>query len=535
MINLGQLNFSSNDLNAIGAAVLKERERRKFRRLSNFVRTAWPIVEGSTPYSHNWHIDMVCEHLEAVFRKEIRNLLMNVPPGSMKSIMTSVMFPAWMWKENPETRVLSASYGEPLSVRDAVRSRHIIESEWFQSFWGEEVQIARGQNQKTKYANTRDGWRIATSVGGRGTGEHPDVKLVDDPHNVKQAESDAERQTALDWFDQTLSPRGESRDAGTVVTMQRLHAKDLSGHIMEKSEFKHDWEHILLPMEFEPGRMRPTRLANGTDPRTKRDEPLWPALFTPEKVIKMKRQLGEYGTAGQLQQRPAPIGGGIIKTDKFKLWPHDKEIPAMEYVVQSYDTAHKEQTINDPSACTAWGVFYTASGAKAALLLDAWSERMAYPKLRKKVIEDWSIRYTSDNKGRRGRRPDNIIVEEKSSGIVLIQDLNNANIPAFGYNPGRSDKVARVAQATPLLDAGCFYVIESTQEPGKPITWARPFIAQCGNFPNDEHDDYVDTWSQAALWLRDNGWLDLDIFEDEEEEDADADYSSKNTKNPYDP
>lgn len=529
--------FSANELSGIADAVLKENERRKCKRLSYFVTQAWSVVEGNTKYESNWHIDLICEHLEALIRGDITNLLINVPPGSMKSILTSVMMPAWAWVSDPEMRFLSASYGQDLSIRDAVRTRNVVESEWFQELWGDKVQISRQQNQKTKYDNTAGGWRLATSVGGRGTGEHPDVKIIDDPHNVKQAESDAERQTALDWFDQTLSSRGVTRDARTCVVMQRLHAMDLSGHIMAQPNFKTEWEHICLPMRYEPDRMKPTSLG-GKDIRTPDQPLLWPKLFTEKKVAVLEAKLGEYATAGQLQQRPAPAGGGIIKIDKFKLWPLSDEIPSFEYLIQSYDTAYSERTTNDPSACTVWAVFKLSTGVRAALMLDAWTETLPYPKLRQRVIEDWTARYVMNEKSdlrsvRKGRRPDNILVEEKSSGISLLQDLRQANVPAVSYNPGRSDKIARAHQSTPLLDAGLFYVLESPNNPGKPISWAQPFLKQCEQFPNSDHDDYVDTWTQTAIYLRDEGWLDLEIAEEEEEEPEEVDYNVRKLINPY--
>lgn len=522
--------FSAEELNRIGPAVMRERARRKYKHLRDFVfDIVWPVIEGDTPCSSNWHITMICEHLEALFRGDIQNLLMNIPPGSMKSIISSVAFPAWMWTQKPITRVLSASYAEDLSIRDAIRSKQVIDCDRYRELWGHSVKIGRGVNQKRKYETTAGGWRLATSVAGRGTGEHPDIKLVDDPHNVKQAESDAERQEGLDWYDRTLSPRGAARGARTLVVMQRIHEKDLSGHIMAKEEFRTEWEHICLPMRYEPGRMRTTSLG-ATDPRTEKGQLLWPELFTPKKVNSLERALGNYGTAGQMQQRPSPEGGGIIQVDKFKLWPAEAEIPAIDFIVQSYDTAYTENTQNDPTACTAWGIFNRHDGVNCMLLLDAWDDHLAYPDLRKKVIEDWDIRYTSNNAGRRGRRPDRMLVEGKSSGISLIQDLALANIPAVKYDPGRSDKIMKAHLATPVLDAGIVYVLESKKEPGQPISWARPFLRQAEKFPNDEHDDYVDTWSQATINLKDSGLITLDAYEDDEIEDP----PPVDRSNPYD-
>lgn len=523
-------------MGAPGPAILVDMIRReRLRRaaegsLVEFIRQAWPVIEPGVEFRDNWHLHAMADHLEALTHGEIDNLILNIPPGCMKSLLTSVAWPVWEWLGNPSLRYMCASYGSDLSIRDTLKTRDILLSEWFQSNWPD-IRIKPGEDQKTKYALINGGWRMATSTGGRATGEHPDRKIVDDPHNAKQAESDAERQMALDWFDRTLSTRGESRGAKTIVVMQRLHENDLTGHILEKMQDLGNYELLCLPMEFE-GDRRVTSIG-WSDPRREVGDLLWPEMFNEKSVHKLRVTLGEYGAAGQLQQRPSPAGGGIIKTAHFQLWPAKKPLPAFDYVLQSYDTAYSEKTTGDPSTCTVWGVFTydDGSGRRGAMLLDAWAERISYPTLRERVINDWAELYAADPKtGRRGRRADNILVEEKSSGISLLQDLRLANVPAMAYNPGRADKIARAHRATPLLETECFYIPESGAEAGKPATWAREFLAQCEKFPNAANDDYVDTWTQATIWLRDNGWLDLQVYEEHEPEYAD---DRRRIVNPY--
>ena len=502
--------------------------------LIEFTRQAWEVIEPGTAFVDNWHLHAIAEHLEAVSAGEIENIIINIPPGCMKSILVSVMWPAWEWVGDPSLRYLGASYGEDLAVRDALKCRDIIISEWYQSNWPS-VAIKRGEDQKTKYALTGGGWRMATSVGGRATGEHPDRKIADDPHNAKQAQSDAERVAALTWFDQTLSTRGVSRGAKTVVVMQRLHEKDLSGHILADIG---GYDHLCLPMRYEAPRkgsksytVGPTSIG-WTDPRTVEGSLLWPELFPEKTLKKLERLLGEYGTAGQLQQRPSPEGGGILKTKHFQLWPYAKGMPQLEYVLQSYDTAFTENTQGDPTGCSVWGVFQKGS-QKCALLLDYWHEHLSYPKLRKTVMSDWNASYGTDanNSMIKARRPDNILVEAKASGQSLIQDLNASNIPVFGYNPGRADKVARAHRAAPLLETDCFYVMESPSRPGEPISWAEDFLKNLSDFPNVEHDEPTDTFTQAAIYLRDTGWLDIEVHE--EPEPAELDYHRDKVVNPY--
>jgi predicted phage terminase large subunit-like protein len=521
--------MSASALAAYRESVEDEQARRS---LHKFVQIYWPVIEPAIAFKDNWHIHAICEHLEAVTRGEVKNLLVNVPPGTSKSTVVSVLWPAWEWATDSSLKYFGASYSDTLSIRDAVLCRDILMSERYTRAYPE-VRLKGDANQKTHYGLVGGGWRIATTVGGRGTGVHPNRKIVDDPHNVKQAQSDAERKAAVSWFESTLSTRGMILDAATVVIMQRLHERDVSGAIMASPNYKR-WEHLVIPMRHEPARRLPTTLLGYKDPRTKPDELLWPEVFTEDKVANLEVALGNYGTAGQLQQRPAPAGSGIIATAKFKLWRGP--LPPLDYIIQSYDTAFTATTTNDPTACSVFGVFQ--QGAKnCVLLLDVWAEHMEYPEVRTKMIADWAAKYGGDPKaiGQPPRRTDNILIENKGSGIALIQDLQLAGIPAIPYNPGAADKIARAHVVTPLIDAGLFYVMESKKEPGTVITWARDFVAQCSSFPNAENDDMVDTLTQALRYLKDSQWLALGVVPEEQPEDYDyhRDKRNKQRGNPY--
>jgi len=496
--------------------------------LMAFTRQSFSIIEPGQEFRDNWHLHLMAEHLMAVTRGEIRNLVINIPPGCMKSILTSVAWPAWEWASNPALRVMSASYGADLAIRDAAKTRDVITSEWYRERWPE-VAIKAGEDQKTKYSLTAGGWRMATSVGGRATGEHPDRKIVDDPHNAKQAESEAERLSALTWFDRTLSTRGKSRNASTVVVMQRLHEKDVTGHILADLT---GYEHVCIPMEYE-GVKRKTFLG-AYDPRKKDGELLWPDMFDRKSVAELQQLLGAYGSAGQLQQRPAPAGGGIIKTDFFRIWPASRPMPDLYWVGQSLDTAFTEKTTGDPTAFTCWGIF-EYENRRNVLLLDCWAEHLAYPKLKARVIEEWGARYggEKDNIMKPSRRPDMMIIENKGSGQSLIQDLRQSNIPVVPYNPGKSDKVSRAHLVSPLLESGCVWLLESNKHAGKPRTWAQPFLTQCEQFPAGEHDDYVDTFTQMMIYLKDSQQLEIISAPEEEVEEIDYDLRKKQRVNPY--
>ena len=508
--------------------IKKERERRLAERnLMDFTRQSFEIIEPGQQFRDNWHLHAIAEHLEAISRGELKNLVINIPPGCMKSILTSVAWPAWEWVNDPSIRTMSASYGIDLSIRDAAKTRDVITSEWYRERWGDKVVIKPGEDQKTKYALTAGGWRMATSVGGRATGEHPDRKIVDDPHNARQAESDAERETALEWFDRTLSTRGQSRGASTVVVMQRLHERDVTGHIIADLS---GYEHLCIPMEYD-GVHRKTFLGS-YDPRTKKGELLWPEMFDDKSVTQLKQLLGSYGSSGQLAQDPTPTEGGLLNTKCFQLWPASKSTPHLEYVLQSYDCAFTEKTSGDPTACTVWGIF-TLKGVRQALLLDAWDEHLSYPDLRQRAITDYNTEYgghmVKGSHVTRARKPDRVLVEAKASGQSLIQDLRLARIPVVAYNPGASDKIARAHQAAPTLELELLWIPESQKNPGQPVSWAQPFLKQLAKFPVAEHDDYCDSFSQAIIHLKSQRWFELP---EAAERDEPRGWSKERT-NPY--
>ena len=481
-------------------SLLREKERREAEAsLINFTRLAWNVIEPGTPYVDGWHLHAIADHLEAVTKGQIRNLIINIPPRHMKSIQVAVMWPVWVWIKYPQYRWLFASYSASLSVRDSLKCRRLIESPWFQSLWGNRFELTSDQNAKTMFENNKTGYRMATSVEAATTGHGGDAIVVDDPHKALEAQSDAMRESTLEWWDQAMSTRlNNPRTGARVIVMQRLHEKDLSGHLLAKG----GWEHLCLPAEYE-GSHKTTSLGF-MDPRKDVGELLWPERFGREEVDELKKALGEYGSSGQLQQRPSPTEGGIIKRDWFQLLKADTPLPKLSYVVQSYDTAFTEKTSGDPTAHTCWGIFHTERG-KCVVLLDAWQEHLGYPDLRKKMYTEYSSTY-----GDKDKTVDAVLIEEKGSGISLAQDLRRGRIPVKTYNPGKADKVTRVHAVAPLLEAGLVYIPESKKRRGDFPAWADQLVNQLMLFPNGEHDDLVDTMSQALIFLRDSGLLSLD-------------------------
>ncbi len=291
--------------------------------LRSFVEQAWHVVEPKTPFIHGWHVDAICDHLEAVTEGHIQDLLINIPPRHMKSLTVSVFWPCWEWgpRNMPHIRWLFASYAEKLSKRDSLKCRRLIQSPWYSERWADRFHLTSDQNEKLRFENDKTGYRIATSVGGVGTGEGGDRVVVDDPHNVNEAESDAKRTSVILWWDESMSTRIDNEQTGArVVIMQRVHEADLAGHVLAE---EHGYVHLCLPARYEDNGGKRTVIDLGSkkfkDPRKEEGDLLWPERFPEEDLAKREHRMSEYAVAGQHQQRPAPRGGGLFKIDKFVL------------------------------------------------------------------------------------------------------------------------------------------------------------------------------------------------------------------------
>ena len=493
-----------------------------------FIKRAWHVIEPSRPYVHGWHMDALAEHLEAVSSGQITRLLINVPPGTMKSLATACFFPAWEWGPRglKNIRFIGASHEEGLATRDCMHMRRLIQSEWYQKLWPTE--LISDQNQRTFFQNDKTGWRQSCPVSSM-TGRRGDRVLLDDVHSVEDAHSPAKLESANRIFRETLPTRLNDPDkSAIIVVMQRLSQKDVSGEILSGD---YGYDHLCLPMEYE-GPRKMTRLGF-IDPRTEHGQLLFPERFPRGVVERDKKIMGTYAVAGQFQQRPSPAGGGIVKVENFRLWPATKPIPDLLYVIQSLDTAFTEKTSGDPTGCQVWGVFEHEK-RRNVLLLDCWNEHMGYPALKKRVMEDWGAKYggVKGDVMKPSRKADALLIENKGSGQSLIQDLHLSGIPAIPYNPGRADKIARIHAITPLIEDGLFWVLESNKDKGLPRTWVRPMLSQLEQFPNGEHDEMADCVSQVGAYLRDSGHLDTAFVPPDIIEEVDY-HSTRGRENPY--
>lgn len=492
--------------------------------LAAFVRKAWHIIEPGQPYIHGWHIDFICSHLEAItdgvtFEEDgsfYNRLLVNVPPGTMKSLLIGVFWPAWEWgpRDMPHMRYVCASHSQDLAIRDSLRMRRLVKSEWYQALWGDRVKLTSDQDAKAKFETTATGFRQACAFEGI-TGYRGDRVIIDDPHSVDDANSDAKRETATNLFKEAVTSRLNNPDkSAIVVVMQRLHERDVSGVILDSDM---GYDHIMLPMRYDPLRSTPTLLGY-EDPRTERDELLFPERFPQNVVDRDEAAMGPYATAGQYAQSPEPRGGGIIKDSWWQVWDRP-EYPDIDFVVASLDTAYTKKAENDPSALTVWGTFsgdgesqstrsvdrygrqiditrsYSSEAVgpvPKAMMMYAWQDRLEFAELVEKTANTC-----------RRMKVDVLLIENKAAGHSVAQELRkvfaNDGIVVNLYDPKTLDKTSRLYAVQHIFSEGMVYA------PTK--DWAEMVIRQTASFPRGAHDDLVDTVSMALSYLRVTGHL----------------------------
>lgn len=444
--------------------------------LRSYVELAWRILEPKTPFLPNWHIDLICEYLEAVTAGEITRLVINLPPRYMKSLLVSVLWPTWEWLRAPQTRWLFASYSESLSTKHSLDRRLVLQSQWYRDRWDDRFHLTSDQNEKTEYRNDRRGVMTATSVGGSATGKGGNRIVVDDPHNPVQAESDRQRQQALDFFLMTLSTRlDDKRKGAIVVIMQRLHTRDLTSVCLEQG-----YAPLIIPAEAE----YPTTI---TFPRSGRTmtravgDLLWLEREGAEDLARQKAVLGSYAYAGQYQQRPSPRGGGLFKRAWWKYY--DELPPDLREYAQSWDLAFKGGGEHDFVV----GLVAARRGADI-YLIDRFKQRASFQETLT------AMRRTIKQYPNAGR----ILVEDKANGSAVIDTLKHEIGGIIAVTP-EGGKYARASACEPKVEAGNVYLPNPTEPNGGAIparAWVHDFVEQMAVFPQGDHDDDVDAFSQ---------------------------------------
>ena len=447
--------------------------------LPYFISQAWHVLHPSTPLMWNWAPDAICQHLQAAADGEIRFLLITVPPGSMKSLLTTTFLPAWIWGPRYEASksFLTSSYDVDLAVDFSRKTKTLIESDWYQERWP--IQWMPDSKGVKKHTNTEMGYRTANSFYSL-TGKRADFNIADDPINNKKAQSAAELKNArIEWNETFHSRVNNPNTAVCILIMQRLHVNDPAGLAIESGKYTH----LMIPMEYEPDRKCVTPI--WSDPRKEAGELMFPQLFSREKVNEMKKELGTYGTSGQYQQRPVPRGGAIIKEAWWSWW-YEEAPPRILYRKIFVDTAMEEQQENDYSVFQCFGM--TDRGQIA--LLDQIRGKWEGPELNRRARQFWQKHRAIKNQGMLSE----MRVEKKVSGTTLIQTLKRSHvtpegiimppIPVKGI-PRSIDKVTRCYAASPQIEGGNVLLPHDA-------TWIDDYIQEFCDFPNGSHDDQVD-------------------------------------------
>lgn len=470
------------------------------RGLRAFVQASWRVVEPGIPYIHGWHIDALCDHLEAVTAGDIRKLIINIPPRTIKSTLGAVIYPAHTWITKPEVKFVFASYDLKLSMRDSRKCRSLIGSQWYQRLWAEKFKILSnkgGQDSKQRFDNDKGGHRIATSTDAGTTGDGGDIIFYDDPNDIRKMTSEAYIEAVVYYHEHVMASRlNDPKTGARVLIQQRSNERDLTGHILSKEL---GWEHLVIPMEYEAS-PRVTSIG-WRDPRSTEGELMWPEKIGSTEIAEIKSSLGTVGFSGQYQQRPSPGEGTKFKREAWNFWnprgtetgpvviripgapliqKQPVELPiAFEQVLQSWDMTFKEERDNDFVSGQVWGRI----GANT-YLIDRESDRWDFPKTIS-AVRRMTLRHPCPEK----------LVEDKANGPAVIATLKNEIPGLIPINP-EGGKVARANAVAPYTEAGNVFLPNPNLFP-----WVWDFIEQCANFPRAQHDDDVDAMTQALRRL----------------------------------
>ena len=445
-----------------------------------FVKEVWPaFIEGK-------HHELMAEAFEKVARGELKRLIINMPPRHTKSEFASFLLPAWFLGQYPEKKVIQTAHTAELAVGFGRKVRNLVGSDEYKKlFPGSELQA--DSKAAGRWNTSKGGEYFAIGVGGAVTGKGADLLVIDDPHSEQEGQSadPAVFDRTYEWY--TSGPRQRLQPGGAIViVMTRWHKRDLTGQILKSSVQRTgsgEWEVIELPAILPSG------------------NPLWPGFWSKEELEKLHSELPVSKWSAQYQQDPTSEEGAIVKREWWQRWTEDSP-PQCEFIIQSWDTAFLKTQRADYSACTTWGVFYKedSRGARTAnlVLLDAYKERLEFPDLKQKAHDKW-----------KHWKPDAFIVEGKAAGMPLIFELRAMGIPVQEYTPSRgNDKIARVNAVADLFASGNVWAPDRR--------FAEEVIEEFASFPSGDHDDLVDSSTQALLRFRQGGFVPLTSDEDEE-------------------
>jgi len=445
-----------------------------------FVKEMWPaFINGS-------HHKIMADAFQRVCNGELKRLIINMPPRHTKSEFASYLLPAWFLGRYPEKKVIQTAHTAELAVGFGRKVRNLVGDEDFKKVF-KGVSLQADSKAAGRWNTNKGGEYFAIGVGGAVTGKGADLLIIDDPHSEQEARSPdgSVFDPVYEWY--TSGPRQRLQPGGAIViVMTRWHQRDLTGQILKASQNRDGsdaWEIIQLPAILPSGNS------------------LWPEFWKLDELEKLKAELPASKWSAQYQQDPTSEETAIIKREWWRPWDK-KNPPECEFIIQSWDTAFLKTERSDYSACTTWGVFYTenddgTSGANI-ILLDAFKDRMEFPELKMvamKMYNEWE--------------PDACIVEAKAAGTPLIFELRQMGLAIGEFTPSRgNDKIARVNAVSDLFASGVVWAPQKH--------WAEEVIEEFAAFPVGEHDDLVDSSTQALLRFRQGGFIRIESDEDDE-------------------
>ena len=449
---------------------LKHSEKKKEDKIQNdfmaFVKHVWPeFIQGE-------HHKIIADKFNQIAEKKIKRLIINMPPRHTKSEFSSFMLPAWMIGRNPKLKIIQSTHTTELAVRFGRKAKTLMDSEEYKSVF--QTRLREDSQAAGKWETSQGGEYYAAGVGSAITGRGADLLIIDDPHSEQDALNIDSMERAYEWY--TSGPRQRLQPGGTIVlVMTRWNTKDLTGKLLsaQSKEAKSDqWELIEFPAIMPSG------------------EPVWPEYWKKDELLGVKASLSIGKWNAQWMQNPTSEEGAILKREWWKKWEGD--IPHLHHVIQSYDTAFMKSQTSDYSAITTWGVFYkNEDSGPQLILLDSVKDRFEFPELRRVAEEQY--RYWN---------PETVIVEAKASGLPLTYELRKLGIPVINFTPSKgNDKHTRVNSVAPLFESGCIWAPTDQQ-------FAQEVIEECAAFPYGDHDDLVDSTTQAIMRFRQGGFID---------------------------
>jgi predicted phage terminase large subunit-like protein len=442
----------------------------------SFIRYSFAELHAGSAFVESPHLALLAAKLEECAAGRCKRLMICLPPRSLKSIVASVAFPAWVLGNYPHKGIVCASYGQGLADKHAMDTRTVMNSRGYQAAFSS-TRLSREKRSVGEFTTTAGGFRLATSVGGVLTGRGGDIIIIDDPLKPQDAYSEPLRTAVNQWYDSTLSSRLNDKERGVVIViMQRLHQNDLVGHLMEKEH----WDLLRLPAIAEQDeRLEATAWYGAVRFKRKAGEVLDPRRESLAILRQQEHVMGSYAFEAQYQQNPQPEGGAIIKSNWLCRYnPFD--IPhGFSYKVQSWDTANKSGELHDYSVCTTWGI-----SNKMYFLLDVRRCKLEYPELVRAAEEQYSK-----------HAPRTVLIEDRGSGTQLLQDLKRKSMRVRAYSPRHgADKQMRLHAQSAIFEAGRVYVPTSAP-------WVDEYVRELTGFPGTKHDDQVDSTTQALDYL----------------------------------